>query len=238
MSAGPAGGVIGRAENRLLPAESTPLLMQYLSSYADGFPNRCAAVAKLLNCSQITAKRLLSKSKPYRGRMRTGRAARICDVVGQPLSSVAPARVTRTCVEAMVGWASAATFSEAMQLATDCALSICVLAFNAFGLRGWFTLRYDAGWPTSVDVSLTQHPELIPLADKFAPHRIVVTMERCADGQRRMFVSRHHKIDGRIDKQPMTYDLVERHITRINALTTHHAAGLEREVRIQTPEPR
>lgn len=224
-----AGPVIGKAERQQLTAASTPMLLQYLYSCVDSAPNKYKAVMKLLHCSRSAASRLLSKKTPYRFGMRMTWALRICNAVGKPLSSVAPKRVTRDCMEALTGWTSATTFSEAMQLATDCAMSICMIAFNAFGLRGWYTLRYDSGWPTSVDISLAKCPELAVYGDKYAPHKIIVTMEQGGDGKRRMFAGRYHKPEGRIDKQPLTYNLIDRYITKIYALTKNHAAGLERE---------
>jgi hypothetical protein len=166
-------------------------------------------------------------------------ASRICEAVGKPMSSVAPARVMRNCMEALVGWASATTFSEAMQLASDCAMSICMIAYNAYGLLGCYVLRYDAGWPTSVDIALSKCPELAICGDgQYAPHKIVVTMEQGNDGRRRMFVSRYHQTEGRIDKQPLTYDLIDRYITKIHAITKNHHAGLNRELKASTAPTR
>lgn len=209
------------------------MLLQYLHSYAGESPSKSRATMKLLGCSRRTATRLLSNRQPYRRPIRVRWAVKICEAVGKPLDSVAPQRVTRTCVEALVGWASATTFSEAMQLASDCALSICMLAYNAFGLRGWFVQRFDAGWPTSVEISLMRCPELAGCYDRYAPHKIIVTMEDEGDGRRRMFAKRFHKPEGIIDKQPLTYGLIDRYITQINARTKNHTARLERETKQQ-----
>lgn len=221
--------VILPQKESLLPQESTTRLIQYLRCYAATQRNKTKAVQRLLGCSAATANRMLSKSNPYRARMKTVWAVRICAAVGKPFENVAPHRVTKTCQQALTGWTEAKTFSEALQLASDCAQSICVMAFNAFNLRGWFTVRYNHGWPACVEVSLSPCPEFASYGQQLAPHQLILTLDSGSDNKRRMFVRYFHPVHGRLDKLPLTFDRVEKFIQHIHGLTRRYANELQRE---------
>lgn len=214
-------------EDILLSAASTSRLIHYLRSYAAAHVNQAQAVRRLLGCSIRTAKRMLSTRQPYRARMKLSWATRICISVNKSVEDVMTRRVTKDCRQALIGWASARTFSESLQLASDCAQAVCLLAFHASNLRGWYTLLYSHGWPYRVEVHLSPCPEMSVHGVKFAPHQLIITLDEGSDGQRRMFVRHYHPTLGHLAKLPLTFSRIEKLILQIHALTKNYPTKLE-----------
>lgn len=156
-------------------------------------------------------------------------ASSICDAVGKPMTHILRTRVTKTCQQALTGWQSARNFSEAFQLAADCAQAICQIALNAHGLTGEYTIQYDESGPTQLEILLSPFPHLSRCGGSYAPHRIIITSELGGDGRRRMFVRHVHPTLGAVSQQPLTLKQLEIHIYQIHALTKSIARELKRE---------
>lgn len=219
---------------RRAPSEATPTLLRYLNSYLREAGNRKKATASLLFCSERTASRLLSSKTPYRGGMRLEWVYRICQVVGKPPSSILRDRRSKGVEEAVVGWEDAVHFTEAMQLATDCALAIVYMAFHGYGLRGNYSVDFNSGMPTHLCVSLSMDPDAgTQVTSKKVDDRLqklIVSKEKDQSGKWRMYIKHWNPDCGMmIDKDFLTYTRVNKHLKEIYALTAHHATNLARE---------
>jgi hypothetical protein len=174
---------------------------------------------------------MLSNKTLYTQRMKLVWASIICASAGVSLEVVLGTRVSKSCQQALVGWLRARSFSEALQLASDCAQSICLIALNAYKLIGFFTLRYANEGPVEVDINLSPAPELAVYGKHLSPHQLLVTADNGADGQRRMFIRHYHPTIGYVSKLPLELKTLENLIRDIYVSTKNYTTELQRETR-------
>ena len=212
------------AVGRRAPRSGTPTALKYLRLYLGGRTHKKRAVMDLLHCSEATAKRLLSRKRPYTAGMKVSWVRLICAAVGKPESDVLGFRRPRLPREVLVGWGGAVTFSEAVGLATDCALVVVYLAKALYGLKGSLRVNYEDAGPKDVQVSLSPHPEMAVYGPKYAPHRLVLFMEGC-----HLFIQHIHPEQGKLDKRRASVEFIEKQLHKIHAHTKHHATAIARE---------
>lgn len=170
------------------PKEGTEVALRYLDEYARGYKNRAEAVASLLSCSLRTAKRLLSKRKPYQARIRVEWAYLICAAVGKPPIHILGAKGPRLFSHVVTGWHRARSKPESLEMASDCACGIAARAAIHYGLTGHFSVSYLHGWVNEVVLYLSPAPELAIEGGEYGYHRLVITAGKGNDGVRRMWV--------------------------------------------------
>lgn len=163
-------------KRKTAPVEYTPKVMRHLEVYLADKSNRSKAVQQLLGCSPRTADSIASRTKPYRSPMKLEWIVRVCEAVG-----ITPARMLdyareKEWQECTLGWAKADTLQEAIQMASDCAISIAYRAAQA-GITGSFSVDYDPDGIKTVILFLSRLPHMRSLGGAFRPHRIIITAD-------------------------------------------------------------
>jgi hypothetical protein len=213
------------------PKSCTPLILRHLERYLNGKSNRKLATQALLCCSARTAGRIASRSKPYAAAFKMSWVISICAAVGKPIGDVLGTRKPREWEQCLLGWSHAHNAHEALQLATDCALSIVYRAMAQYGLTGNFTVAYDQGYPREVVVALSTVPAMDVFKGKFKMHKIVVTLEEFGPNKQRHMMLGHMSPQSTTppDKDFLTPKLLEYTLASIYALTKNFTSELQRE---------
>ena len=221
------------------PIEGTQIAIGYLREYVKQFPNRRRAVVDLLGCHASTAKRLLSRSKPYSARIRVEWVHNICAAVGKPPGRVLGKKGVRLFPQAVLGWAHAKSNVEALELASDCATSIAVRASVHYGLTGHFSISYQHGVVSEVVIYLAANPDLTIEGGKNGYHRIVIVAHKDHDGVRRMWVQHIDPVTGgATDKETLDPQRLESIIYYIYALNPNNSTNIVRELLRKPPAKR
>lgn len=217
------------AEFKTAPASATPLALVYLEAFLDGKRSRIKATAALLGCSERTAKRITSKKRPYKAPLRMEWLYNICAAVGKPMGDLLGSRSPKTWQQSLLGWNHARNVAEALQFASDCALSIVYRALNHYQLTGSFSVVYHGGMPSEACILLSPAPEIRILGGQYELHRVLVTSEKSPlDQKRRMYVQHICPVRGRMSKDILTPRRVELILQKIHGLTKNLPAELRR----------
>jgi hypothetical protein len=212
------------------PASGTPIALSYLESYLDGKPNRKKATMALLGCSERTAGRIVSRSRPYRAPMKMAWVSRLCNAVRRPIGDVLGTRAPRTWEQCLLGWNHARTNEEALQLAADCALAIVYRASQQYQLSGSFGVTYHDGYPSEVIIMLSTAPALAKMGGPFSLHQIIISAEKAYSGNGRRMMIQHIGPGVEIpDKTFLNSTILEKTLATIHALTKNFTADLQRE---------
>lgn len=220
-----------RRRCKTVPAESTGRLLQMLEAYLAGKPNRKRSAQVLLGCSHRTAGRITSRRRPYVAPMKLAWAERICHANGKTLDSVLGVRKPKTWQQSVLGWAHARTPTEALQLATDCALAIIYRALVRYELSGSFALDFRGGYPREITIALSAAPEVSILGGSCMAHQIIVSTEvSLHGGGQRMMLKHVWPGAPAVDRDVMTADLVDRTLRRIKDGTKGIVTKFQKEV--------
>lgn len=202
------------------PKEATPIVLGYLREYVKRFPSQRKAVVDLLGCSESSAKRLLSRSKPYTARIRKEWVVMICNAVGVPPVRVLGPKGERMFPNATLGWLQAKSRTQAMEMATDCAASIAIRAYVHYGLSGHYSITYPHGWVSEVVIYLSPVPELTIEGGDKGYHRISITSRKDSDGVRRMWIQHIDPATGCVtDKEILEPKYLESLIKNVYTIT-------------------
>ena len=110
--------------------------ISYLREVVSSAENKKVAAAELLGCSERTAARMLSRSRPYNSRMRRNWAMRICLAAGIPPERVIGSEES-TYGRLLVGWKSL-PLVEAVSAASDLCATLFRQAIQGYGMRGGY----------------------------------------------------------------------------------------------------
>lgn len=202
-----------------------------LEAYLVGKPNRKRSARILLGCSDRTAGRLTSRRRKYVAPMKQTWAERICHACGKSLDDILGVRKPKTWQQSVLGWSDARNATEALQMATDCALSIVYRGLSRYELSGSFTLNFSGGYPREVVVCLSAAPEVGILGRQYALHQLIITTEVVPLTQRKRMVLKH-VWPGAVaaDKDILTADLVDKTLARVKDQTKHIVNQFQKEM--------
>ncbi len=212
-------------------ASATPKALALLESYLEHHSNRKRATKALLGCSDRTAARIASRSKPYRSPMKMEWVSSICYAVGRPVGDVLGMRRSRSWSQCILGWSQSRNADEALQFATDCGLSIVYRALVHYQLSGKFTVDYAGGYPREVVVYLSPTPDIAVLGGRLDMHQIVITSEPSTSGGKNRMMIQHVAPGSKPipDKNILTPSMLDGTLALIYARTKNITTALQRE---------